>query len=221
MYSMSTNRSDVTWKNVLANPFILSIMAIPLDSNSVLALISTSFVLVVSSLPLLHIRHVSFSVSIPCGIIFALGCSIGGFALSHILERLFPNFPTVNQWEWIQWVPSAFGNLAILVWVIVVLNISPVSRSLVIGTGLVAAAAGYALTLDAVAVRETLIFDVPHEITDWEQGIAYLLNGNALVVWSRLVIRGLVSANREKLATMGTLFVGICIILLGIIKILK
>ena len=141
--------------------------------------------------------------------------------LSHILERLFPGFPTVRQWEWVQWVPSAFGNLAILVWVFVVLNISPINRPLVIATGLVAAAAGYALVLNTVVIRETLIFDVPYEITDWEQGMVYLLNGNALVIWARLVIPELISANREKLVAFGTLFAGICLMLLGIIKILK
>ena len=73
---------------------------------------------------------------------FALGCGIGGLGLAKILEDLFPNFPTVSQWEWIQWLPSAFENLAILIWVYIVLNISPVTRSLFISAILVAAAAG-------------------------------------------------------------------------------
>ncbi len=206
---------------MLANPLILGIMAVPLDSDSTLALISTSLLLVASSLILLKISSVSFSVSIACGIIFALGCGISGLALAIVLEHLLPDFPTVKQWEWVQWMPSAFGNLAILIWVFIVLNIAPISRPLVIGTSLVAAAAGYALMLDAVAIRAILIFGVPHEITDWEQGMVYLLNGCALIVWARLVVPGLISVNREKLIKTGALLAGISVMLLGIAKILE
>ena len=99
--------SKVIWQKVLASPFIFWIMAIPPDS--VMALISTSLLLVMSSLSPLRTPHLPFSVSIACGIIFAIGCGIGGLALANILERLFPDFPTVQQWKWVQWVPSAFG----------------------------------------------------------------------------------------------------------------
>ena len=221
IYNMFTKASAVTWKNVLANPLILGIMAFPLDSDSTLALISIGLTLVGTSLILLKIPSISFSVSIACGIMFALGCGINGLALAIVLEHLFPDFPTVRQWEWVQWIPSAFGNLAILLWIFIVLNIAPISRPLVIGTSLVAAAAGYALMLDAVAIRATLIFGVTHKITDWEQGMVYLLNGCALIVWTRLVIPGLISVNHEKLIKASALLIGISVMLLGITKILK
>ena len=218
MYDMPAKASKVTWQKVLASPFIFWIMAILPDS--VMALISTSLLLVMSSLSPLRMPRVPFSVSIACGIIFAIGCGIGGLALATILERLFPNLPTVKQWEWVQWVPSAFGNLAILVWVFVVLNISPVTRPLILSTVLIATAAGYALTLDAVAIGEALVFGVTHEISDWEQGIAVLLNGSALVVWERLVHRKLMSSSIERFIGGCTLFIGILLILVGIFGIL-
>ena len=219
MHDMHAKASKVTWQKVLASPFIFWIMAIPPDSDSVMALISTSLLLVMSSLSPLRIPRVPFSVSAACGIIFALGCGIGGLALANVLERLFPDFPIVLQWKWVQWVPSAFGNLAILAWIFVMLNISSVTRPLIVSTGLIAAAAGYALTLDAVAIREALVFGVTHEIADWEQGIAVLLNGSALVVWERLIHRKLMSSS-ERFIGGCTLFIGILLILGGIFFIL-
>lgn len=219
MYSVSTRAAGVTWKNVLTNPFIFGLMAISLDTST-LSLISMSLFLVVSSLFPLRIPHLPFSAFIACGIIFALGCGIGGLALVGVLERLFPDFPTVKQWEWTQRVPSAFGNLALLAWVFVVLNISPIDRQLIISTGLIAAAAGYALTLDTIVIRDILVFGAPHEITDWEQGIAVLLDGCALVSWERLVARKLASTSIERFIGRCMLFVGVFSILLGIFEIL-
>ena len=111
-------------------------------------------------------------------------------------------------------------SLAILAWVFVVLNVSPVTRPLIVSTGLFAAAAGYALTLDAVAIREALVFGVTHEIADWKQGIAVLLNGSALLVWERLIHRKLISSSAERLIGGCTLFLGILSILFGISMIL-
>ena len=191
----------------------------PSDGNSALLLIATGVVLAVSGLMPLGISRVSVPVHIGCGLIFVLGCGVGGLGLANILERQFPNFPTVSQWEWIWWLPSAFENLAILIWVYVVLNISPVTRSLFTSAVLVAAAAGYALTSDVLAIREALIFGVAREIADWEQAVEFLLNGCALAGWARL-IRKLASTSLERFTGRCALLVGVTFILIGIFGIL-
>ena len=193
---------------------------VPSDSNSALALIATGSAVALSGLMPLGIPRVPRSVFIACSLMFALGCGIGGLGLANILERQFPNFPNVNQWVWIQWLPSAFENLAILIWVYVVLNISPVTRSLYMSAVFVAAAAGYSLTSDVLAIRDALVFGVTRETTDWEQAVEFLFNGCALAVWARLIIRKLASTSAERFIGSLTLFVGATMILGGIFFIL-
>lgn len=217
---LTTKASKVTWKTILVSPWIFGAMMVPSESNSALALIATGTAVALSGLMPLGIPRRSRSVSVACGIMFVLGCGIGGLGLANILERLFPNFPNVNQWIWIQWLPSAFENLAILIWVYVVLHIAPVTRSLFISAVFVAAAAGYALTSDALAIRDALVFGVTREVTDWEEGMRFLLNGGALAVWARLIMRKLASTSAERSLAKCTLFIGVMFILGGIFGIL-
>ena len=220
MFDRTAKISKVTWKTILVNPLIFGAMMVPSDSNSALALIAAGSAVVLSGLMPLGISRVPRSVSVACYVMFALGCGIGGLGLANILERQFPNFPNVSQWVWIQWLPSAFENLAILIWVYVVLNISPVTRSLYISTVFVAAAAGYSLTSDALAIRDALVFGVTREGTDWEQAAEFLLNGCTLAVWARLIIRKLASTSAERMVGSCTLFVGATMILGAIFFIL-
>ncbi|MDD9973076.1 MAG: hypothetical protein OXU27_03670 [Candidatus Poribacteria bacterium] len=220
MFDRAAKVSKVTWKTVLLNPLIFGTMAIPSDSDSALLLIATGVVLAASGLIPLSIPRVRISTFIACGIICILGCGVGSLGMANILERQFPNYPTVSQWEWTRWLPSAFENLAILIWVYVVLNISPVTRSLSISAILVAAAAGYSLTSDALAIRDALVFGVTREIADWEQAMEFLLNGCALVAWVRLIIRKLASTSVERFTGRCMLFVGGTFILVGIFGIL-
>lgn len=214
--------SKATWQGILANPLIFGIViVVPLDSDSTLELISASLMLVGSGLSPLQIPRIRFSASIACYVMFTLGCVIGGFALANILAYLFPDFPTVKQWEWVQSVPSAFTNLAIWVWIFVVLNIAPVTYPLIVSTGFVAAAAGYALTLDVFVIREAFVFDRIREITDVEKGGVTLLYGCAVVIWERLIVRKLIAFSITKSMGGLTLFVGVMSILLGIFMILR
>jgi hypothetical protein len=213
MFNRTVKMSKVTWKTILVNPLIFGAMMVPSDINSALALIAAGSAVALSGLMPLGIPRVSRSVFVACCVIFALGCGIGGLGLADTLERLFPNYPTVSRWEWVQWLSSAFENLAILIWVYVVLNISPVTRSLHISTVFVAAAVGYSLTSDALAIRDAIVFGVPREVTDWEQGVEFLLSGCALVVWARLIIRQLASTSAERMIGSCTLFVGATLIL--------
>lgn len=220
MFDGTAKVQKVTWKTILTSPLILGTMMVPSDSNSALALIATGSIVALSGLMPLGIPRGARSVFVACCVIFALGCAIGGLGLVNILEHQFPNYPTVSQWEWIQWFPPAFENLAILIWVYVVLNISPVTRSLHISTVFVAAAVGYSLTSDALAIRDALVFGVTREIAGWEQGVELLLNGCALTVWARFVIRKFASTSIEEFTGKCTLFLGVVSILVGIFRIL-
>ena len=212
--------SKVTWKTILTSPLIFGAMMVSSDSNSALGLFAAGGALAISGLMPLGIPRVSRSVFVACCVIFALGCGIGGLGLVNILERLFPNFPNINQWAWIQWLPSIFENVAVLLWIFVVLNIAPITRSLYMSTVFVAAAVGYSLTSDALAIRDVIVFGVTREIADWEQGVEWLLNGCALTVWARLVIRKFASTSIEEFTGKCVLCVGVVSILVGIFGIL-
>ena len=205
---------------MLTSPLIFGAMMLPSDINSSLSLLASGGALALSGLMPFGISRLSRSVSVACCVIFALGCGVSGLGLVNILERQFPNFPNVSQWAWVQWLPSAFENLAVLLWIYIVLNISPVTRSLYISTVFVAAAAGYSLTSDAFAIRDALVFGVTREIADWEQAVEFLLNGCALAVWARLIIRKLAATSIEKFTGKCILFVGVISILVGIFGIL-
>ena len=220
MSDRTARASKVTWKTILVSPLIFGPMLVPSDSDSAFLLICTGVIVAASGLMPLGIPRIPRSVSVACGIIFTLGCGIGALGLANVLERQFPNFPTVSQWEWIRWLPSAFENLAILVWIYVVLHIAPVTRSLFISAVCVAAAAGYTLTSDVLSIRDALVFGVTREVTDWEEGVRFLLNGCALAVWARLIIRKLAATSAEEFLAKCILFVGVVFILGGIFQIL-
>ena len=213
IFGKTAKTSQVTWKTILISPLIFGAMMLPSDINSALSLFATGGALALSGLMPFGILRLSRSVSVACGVIFVLGGGVGGLGLANILERLFPNFPNVIQWAWIQWLPSTFENLAVLLWIFVVLNISPVTRSLYVSTVFVATAAGYSLTSDVLAIRDALVFGVTREITDSEQAVELLLNGCALAIWARLVISKFASTPIER-------FTGKCILFVGVISIL-
>jgi len=220
MFDKPAEMSKVTWKTIQVDSLILAIMLIPEDSNSALSLIAMGSILVSSGLRPLGIPRVPLSVSIACRIILVFGCGIGGLGLANILEGLFPNFPTVREWNWVQWVPSILGNLALIIWVFVILKISPVTRSLLISTVLITAAAGYSLSCDAMAIKDLLLFDVAREAAIWEEGIAHLLQGSALVVWTHLISRKIATSAMDKFLQRLNLFGGVIKILWGIFGIL-
>lgn len=56
MFDKPMKTSKGTWKTVQLNPYILGILVIPTDSNSVLSLIATSLLLIVSGLTPLVLR---------------------------------------------------------------------------------------------------------------------------------------------------------------------
>ena len=214
--------SKVTWKTVVVNPVILgSMFFVVSDDNSTLLLLATGTLLVGSALMPLGIPRLPVSVRIACGIIFVFGCSISGLGLGKILGKLFSDFPTLEEWTWMHRVPSAFEHLAILVWIFVALNIAPVTRRLLISTGLVAAAAAYGLTLDASLIRDALVFNVLSEIEEWKQAIEILLKGCAVAFWASHITLKLATTSFEEFSGKCILCVACTLISWGVALLLR
>lgn len=213
MFNKSTQITQTTWKTVQSNAlFLFLAMVIPteIDNSPLLLLCQGAALFLTGGMPLV-IPRIPVSASIACGIVMALGCGIATFSLAP----WFPALKTVIVSNWGQWVPSVSFSLAVVLWVFVVLKISPISRALLISTAFVAAAAGYSLACGVHAMVDAIVSDVTRTFKLWEEGIAYLLNGCAMVVWARLVTRKLAGPGEKA-----TLFLGYLSIGLGIFAIL-
>lgn len=213
MFNKPTQITQTTWKTVQSNALVLFIaMVIPtrIDNSPLLLLCLGATLFLTGGMPLV-IPRIPVSASIACGIVMALGCGIATFSLAP----WFPALETVVVSNWGQWVPSVSYSLAVVLWVFVVLKISPISRALLISTAFVAAAASYSLACGVHAIVDAIVSDVTRTFKLWEEGIAYLLNGCAMVVWARLVTRKLAGPGEKA-----TLFLGYLSIGLGIFAIL-
>lgn len=207
MFNKSTQITPTTWKTVQSNAlFLFFAMVIPTEiDNSPLLLLGQGVILFSTGGMPLVIPRIPVSASIACGIVMALGCGIATFSLAP----WFPALKTVIISNWGQWVPSVSFSLAVVLWAFVVLKISPISRALLISTAFVAAAAGYSLACGVHAIVDAIVSDVTRTFKLWEEGIAYLLNGCAMVVWARLVTRKLAGPGEKATLFLGYLSMGI------------
>lgn len=207
MFNKPTQITQTTWKTVQSNAlFLFLAMVIPTEiDNSPLLLLGQGVILFSTGGMPLVIPRIPVSASIACGIVMALGCGIATFSLAP----WFPVLETVIVSNWGQWVPSVSLSLAVVLWVFVVLKISPISRALLLSTAFVAAAAGYSLACGVHAIVDAIVSDVTRTFKLWEEGIAYLLNGCAMVVWARLVTRKLAGPGEKATLVLGYLSMGI------------
>lgn len=218
MFNKPTQITQTTWRTVQSyTAFLFFAMVIPtkIDNSPLLLLCQGVLLFLTGGMPL-RIPRIPVSASIACGIVMALGCGIASFSLAP----WFPALQTVVVSKWGQWVPSVSVSLAVVLWVFVVLKISPISRALLISTAFVAAAAGYSLACGVHAIVDAIVSNVTRTFKPWEEGIAYLLNGCAMVVWARLVIRKIAGPGQNRFSEKVTLFVGYLLIGIGISAIL-
>ena len=219
MFNKPTQITQTTWKTVQSYaPFLFFVMVNPteIDNSPHLLLCLGVGLFFTGGMPL-GIPRIPISASIACGIVMALGCGIATFSLAP----WFPALRAVVESKWGQWVPSVSFSLAVVLWVFVVLKISPISRALLISTAFVAAAAGYSLACGVHAIVDAIVSDVTRTFKLWEEGIAYLLNGCAMVVWARLVTRKLAGPGQYRVPEKATLFIGYLTIGMGIFAILS
>ncbi len=160
-----------------------------LDFHSRFTLLMVSLTWVILSLMSLFVGRVPTSVKIARGITLALVASINGLTLWTLLEYLFADTPMPIKDNWIQWVVLVLANLALFPWMFVILRIFPITRSLIISTGLVAVATAYVLVCGVQVIVEATVFEETWKAAEWEHGITHILGSVALIAWMHLIAR--------------------------------
>lgn len=177
-------REKIQWLTGLS---LFSILLLDLDSR--FTLIVVTLIWVNLSLMSLFVGRVPTAVNIARGITLAIVASISGLTLWTLLEYLFADVPMPIKDNWIQWTVLVLANLALLPWMFVMLKIFPISRSLIISTGLVAMASAYVLVCGAQVIVEATVFEGTWKAAEWEHGITHILGGVALIAWLHLIAR--------------------------------
>ena len=120
----------------------------------------------------------------------------------------------------VSWMPRLAGifySLAIFVWVFVLLKVAPITRSLLIGVAFFVLASGYALICNAQVVINAIVSDMSYVEVYWDQGIAYVLNGSAIIAWMLLIVRKIADVKVKSIVPLfvflGVVYIGIGIVL--------
>ena len=110
-----------------------------------------------------------------------------------------------------------FYSLAIFVWVFVLLKVVPITRSLLIGVAFFVLASGYALICNAQVVINAIVSDMSYVEVYWDQGIAYVLNGSAIIAWVLLILRKIAVVKLKPIVHIfilwGVMYIGLGIVL--------
>ena len=109
-----------------------------------------------------------------------------------------------------------FYSLAIFVWVFVLLKVVPITRSLLIGVAFFVLASGYALICNAQVVINAIVSDMSYVEVYWDQGIAYVLNGSAIIAWMLLIVRKIADVKVKSIVPL-SVFLGVVYIGIGIV----
>ena len=129
------------------------------------------------------------SVYIASIIVITVGSGIGGLGVATILKGLFFETKTSMTNGWVLVVVSVFANLAVFIWGIVVLKVSPVTLSLNLGVGALVVASAYPIGNGIVSIVLSIMNDVPPVFTPAGQALAAILKGGAIIVWTLLIAR--------------------------------
>ena len=158
------------------------------DIESIFTLIGLSFMLIGLGMGPLSIKRDSVPIATASCIMIALGGGIGGLTIATLLERLLAETPAKRADSWVANVALIGSSLGVLVWTFIVLKIPPVSPLPRVAVVLFALAGVYALLYGILTISVPL-FEEPLIIPKWGTGIAYLLNGGAMIGWTYLVTR--------------------------------
>ena len=171
-------------------------------------MIGLSLMLIGLGISPLGIERKSVLIATASCIMVAFGGAIGGLTIATLLERLLAETPAEIADSWVASVTLICSSLGILAWTFIVLKISPVSPPPRVAVALFALAAVYSLLYGILTMRIALS-DQPLMIPAWGKGIAYLLNGGAILGWTLFVTRKASIPNRKLLV--------VCLIILGVI----
>lgn len=185
------------------------------DIESIFTLIGLSLMLIGLGISPLSIKRDSVSIATASCMMIAFGCAIGGLTIATLLERLFAETPAKIADSWVASVTLTCSSLGVLAWTFIILKISPVSRPPRVAVVLFALAGVYSLLYGILTIGVSL-FDEPLIIPKWGTGIAYLLNGGAIVAWAYLVPQRASIAHRKILVICLLTIIGAVTIVEGI-----
>ncbi len=217
MSTQSIEKKQVSWRTMQGLSAFWFFVSRP-DIESIFTLISISIILICFGISPLYIKDKSAAVYTAAAIMVALGGGVGGLTIGTLFERLFEESPTDIADSWVAGTTLICSSLGILAWTFIVLKISPITRPPLIAIALFAIAGVYSLIYGILSVKTVLLDDT--QITSaWGEGVAFILHGCAMVVWTHLVTRKTSIANR-KILVICLVIAGVATVLVGITGIL-
>ena len=212
------DHKQVSWKTMAGDTSICFalMLQLPLWNKVVSPLVSGIMPLILGAMWIvlgiypLFLENRTTSAAVSGWGIIASGCCIMGLGISMIL-------PLNTEVSWMPRMALVFYSLAILAWIFVLLQAASITRSLLIGVAFFVLASGYAFFYNARVIMEVIVSDVPYIDVYWDQGIAYILNGTAVIVWVLLILRKIAVVKLKPIVHIfilwGVVYIGLGIVL--------
>ena len=199
MSDQSSKNTQFSWDTMrgytvvlLAFAFLLTTLSTAGGVTTALGLIFISSAWIGFSILSLFSENRTTRVFVASIILVAVGSGIGGLGVATILETLFSEAKTSIANDRVLGVASVLANLAVLVWSLVILKVSPDTPSLRFGVLFLAMASGYPIGSGVVSLILSISQDVPQIFTNPGQAMAAILNGGAIIFWTLLITRKVV-----------------------------
>ena len=197
MSDQSSKNTQFSWEAIKGYPLVvlLTLAFLPTTFGTAggittaLGLIFISVVWISLGIVPLFSENRTTSVYVASIIVIAVGSGIGGLGVATILKALFFETKTSMVNGWVLVVVSVFANLAVFIWGIVILKVSPVTLSLNLGVGALVVAGAYPIGNGVTSIVLSIINDVPPVFAPAGQALTALLNGGAIIVWTLLIPR--------------------------------
>lgn len=213
----SAKNTQVSWQTMQGCSVFLLCISRP-DIESVITLICLTGMLICMGISPLSIENKPVSVSIASMLMIALGGGIGGLTIGTLLERLFAESHIEIGGSWVASVALICTSLGVLAWVLIVLRISPITRPPLVAAMLFGIAGAYSL-IYGILTLETYFFGITRIALAWGEGMAYILNGGAILWWTHLVMRE-IPINKRKMLVICSMIVGVATVMVGVVGIL-
>ncbi len=187
----------------------------PIDSTTLTKKLAGMTLIIYGALWIIHgiylllFENRPTSVSISSGVIITSACCIVGLGIILIV-------PLTTEMDWVRRMAGIFYSLAFLVWLFVIMKMTPMTRGLLIGIVFCVIASGWVLVCNAIVVINAIVSDMSHVKASWDLAIGFIVSGGAMVGWTLFVMRKTAPTNFKVLVTIFTIF-GIIYIGFGIV----
>ncbi len=217
MTDQSAKNTQISWQTTQGISVFLLYITRP-DIESVVTLICLTCMLICLGITPLYIENKPVSVLIASMLMIALGGGLGGLTIGQLLERLFAETHTEIGGSWVASFALISTSLGILAWVLIVLRISPITRPPLVAAMLFGVAGAYSL-IYGILTLEIYFFGITRIASAWGEGMAYILNGGAILGWTHLVMRE-IPINKRKMLVICSMIVGVATVMVGVVGIL-